>query len=75
MDGLQELLKHTPWDVVYDENDMDFSTVKWIDPFFAAVNDCVPKIAIKLAYSAQWIDAKILKAVREKERLRKRAKK
>ena len=75
MDGLQELLKHTPWDVVYDENDMDFSTVKWTDPFFAAVNGCVPKIAIKLAYSAPWIDAKVLKAVREKERLRKLAKK
>ena len=43
--------------------------------FFAAVNDCVPKIAIKLAYSAPWIDAEVLKAVREKERLRKRAEK
>ena len=53
---------------------MDFSTIKWMDLFFAAVNDCVPKIEIKSANSARWIDAEVLKAVRKKERLRKRAK-
>ena len=52
---------------------MDFSTVKWMDLFLAAVNDCVPKIEIKSANSAPWIDANVLKAVRRKERLRKRA--
>ncbi|CAH3107734.1 unnamed protein product [Pocillopora meandrina] len=40
-DGLQEVLKHTPWDVVYDENDMDFSNVKWIDPFFLQLSTIV----------------------------------
>ena len=70
-DGLQELLNYIPWDIVYDENDMDFSTVKWMDLFLAAVNDCVPKIEIKSANSAPWIDAEVLKAVRRKERLRK----
>ena len=39
-DELQELWNYIPWDVVYDENDMYFSTVKWM-VFFAAVNDCV----------------------------------
>ena len=55
--------------------DMDFSTVKWMDLFLAAIDDCVPKIEIKSANSAPWIDAEVLKAVRKKERLRKRAKK
>ena len=73
-DGLQEFLFYIPWDIVYDENDMDLSTVKWMDLFLAAVNDCVPKIEIKSANSASWIDAEVLKAVRRKERLRKRAK-
>ena len=73
--GLQELLNYIPWDIAYDENDMDLSTVKWMDLFLAAVNDCVPKIEIKSANSAPWIDAEVLKAVRKKERLRKRPKK
>ena len=68
-DGLQELLNYIPWDIVYDENDMDFSTVKWMDLFLAAVNDCVPKIEIKSANSAPWIDAEVLKAVRRKRDL------
>ncbi|XP_068712151.1 uncharacterized protein [Montipora foliosa] len=54
---------------------MDFSTVKWMDLFLAAINDCVPKIEVKLANSAPWIDAEVLKVVRKKERLRKRGKK
>ena len=32
-DELQELWNYIPWDVVYDENDMYFSTVKWVDLF------------------------------------------
>ena len=74
-DELQELWNYIPWDVVYDENDMYFSTVKWVDLFFAAINDCVLKIEIKSANCAPWIDDEVLKAVRKKERLRKRAKK
>ena len=41
--------------------------------FLAAVN--FPKIEIKSANSAPWIDAEVLKAVRKIERLRKLAKK
>ena len=47
---------------------------EWIF-FFAAINDCVLKIEIKSANCAPWIDDEVLKAVRKKERLRKRAKK
>ena len=32
-DELQVLWNYIPWDVVYDENDMYFSTVKWVDLF------------------------------------------
>ena len=32
-DELQELWNYIPWDVVYDENYMYFSTVKWVDLF------------------------------------------
>ena len=39
------------------------------------VTENVPKIEIKSANSAPWIDDEVLKAVRKKERLRKRAKK
>ena len=39
----------------------------------AAVNDCVPKIEIKSANSASWIDAEVLKSVRKKERLKTEA--
>ena len=35
-DELQELWNYIPWDVVYDENDMYFSTVKWVDLFFCS---------------------------------------
>ena len=72
---LQELLNCIPWDIAYNENGMEFSTVKWMDLFLAAVNDCVPKIEIKSGNSAPWIDAEVLKAVRRIERLRKLAKK
>ena len=35
-DELQELWNYIPWDVVYDENYMYFSTVKWVDLFFCS---------------------------------------
>ena len=52
-----------------------YSTVKWMDLFLAAVDDCVPKVQVKSANSAPWIDAEVSNAVRKKERLRKKAKK
>ena len=72
---LRNLLQSVPWNLVYEEEDMELSTAKWMDLFLAAVDDCVPKIKVRSANSAPWIDAEVLKAVRKKERLRKKAKK
>ena len=57
--GLQELLNYIPWDIAYNENNMDFSTVKWMDLFLAAINDCVPKIEVKSANSAPSRDQEV----------------
>jgi len=60
--------------LAYKEDDMELSTAKWMDLFLAAVDDCVPKIKVRSTNSAPWIDAEVLKTVRKKERLRKKAK-
>ena len=72
---LRNLLKFVPCDLACEEEDMDLLTAKWMDLFLAAVDDCVPKIKVRSANKAPWIDAEVLKAVRKKERLRKKAKK
>ena len=71
---LRNLLKFVPWDLAYEEEDTELSTAKWMDLFLAALDDCVPKIKVRSANSAPWIYAEVLKAVRKKERLRKKAK-
>lgn len=38
-----------------------------MDLFLVAINDCVPKIGVKSANSAPWIDAEVLKAVRKRD--------
>ena len=72
---LRNLLKIVPWDLAYEEDDMELSTTKWKDLFHTAADDCVPKIKVRSANSAPWIDTEVLKAVRKKERLGKKAKK
>ena len=46
-----------------------------MDLFLTAVDDCAPKVQVKSANSASWIDAEVSNAVRKKDRLRKKAKK
>ena len=43
-DELQELWNYIPWDVVYDENDMYFSTVKWVDLFLQLLTIVSPRL-------------------------------
>lgn len=38
-----------------------------MDLFLVAINDSVPKIGVKSANSAPWIDAEVLKAVRKRD--------
>ena len=66
-DGLRELLNYIPWDVVYEENDTYFSTVKWVDLSFAAVNDCVPKIEIIVLHGLMLKFLKLLERKRDLE--------
>ena len=68
-DELQELWNYIPWDVVYDENYMYFSTVKWVDLFFAAVNDCVLKIKINQLIVHHGLMMKFLKQLERKRDL------
>ena len=42
--------------------------------FLTTVETVVPKVRIRATNSAPWIDAEVLRAVRKKERLRKKAK-
>ena len=43
-----------------------------MDHFRVAEDDCFPKIKVRSANSAPWIDLEVLKAVRKKKRLIKR---
>lgn len=61
---VRNLVKFVPWDLAYEEDDMELSTAKWLHLFLAAVDDCVPKIKVGSANSAPWIDAEVLKAER-----------
>ena len=69
---LNNLLYYVPWSLAIDDGDLKYSMVRWIDLFLADVDDVVPKVQIKSANRTPWIDAEVLKAVRKKERLRKK---
>lgn len=48
---LWNFVKFVFWDLVYEEDDMEFLIVKWMDFFFVVVDDCVFKIKVRLVNS------------------------
>ena len=40
--AFREVLPHIPWDIVSDDDDIEYSWCLWKDLFFSAVNQCVP---------------------------------
>ena len=68
--ALNESLMNVPW-LVY--NDIDASLANWCDLFLSTVSDHVPKRRVKNTRDHPWLDDELLKAIKHKNRCRKKA--
>ena len=71
---LNELFEHIPWHCAFLSNDVNEVWSAWTDLFFTAVDECISKKRKKNYRRAPWISAEIIKLVRKKKRLYKKAK-
>ena len=74
MEGLHILMRIAPWDLCFNNEDLDGSVQRWTDLFLTTIESVVPKSKVRATNRAPWIDAEVLSMVRKKERLRKKAK-
>ena len=72
--GLNELIKHMPWECVFASNDINEVWNAWVNLFNAAVDQCVPKKGKKKNCCAPCISNDIIKVARKKKRFYKKAK-
>ena len=75
LDGLNETLRHTPWDMCFVPDDVDSSISNWCDILMTAVDLHIPKYTIKNAHNHPWIDAELLSLLRQKNIIRRKANK
>jgi hypothetical protein len=54
-------------------NDIDASLANWCDLFLSTVSDYVPKRRVKNTRDHPWLDDELLKAIKHKNRCRKKA--
>ena len=71
---LNELFKCIPWHCAFLSDDINEIWNAWTDLFFIAVDECIPKQRKKKNRRAPWISSDIIKLVRRKKRLYKKAK-
>ena len=71
---LNELFEHIPWHCAFLSNDVNEVWSAWTDLFFTAVDECISKKKKKKNRRSPWISAEIIKLVRKKKRLYKKAK-
>ena len=73
-DHLRALFSHTPWEIAYFDNSLDFNWQAWTDLFFAAVDQCVPKQKPNKKVNAPWITKDLVILCRKKKSLYRIAK-
>ena len=56
-DTFREVLFRVPWTCVSDCNDIEYSWSLWKDLFFAAVNECVPRVQWKRRKMKHWFSS------------------
>jgi hypothetical protein len=71
--ALNESLMNVPWDMAFVYNDIDASLANWCDLFLSTVSDHVPKRRVKNTRDHPWLDDELLKAIKHKNRCRKKA--
>ena len=70
---LNESLMNVPWDMAFVYNDIDASLANWCDLFLSTVSDHVPKRRVMNTHDHPWLDDELLKAIKHKNRCRKKA--
>ena len=71
---LNKLFEHIQWHCAFLSNDVNEVWSAWTDLFFTAVDECISKKKKKKNRRSPWISAEIIKLVRKKKRLYKKAK-
>ena len=74
LNELYELFKHIPWHCAFLSNDVNEVWSAWTDLFFTAADESISKKKKKKNRRSPWISAEIIKLVRKKKRLYKKAK-
>lgn len=74
-DALRLTIEHTPWDIVIDDNCIDTSLSNWMDLYLSIIDEHIPQIIIKDNNTRPWINKDVIHILRQKNKLRKIAKK
>ena len=68
-DTFREVLFRVPWTCVSDCNDIEYSWSLWKDLFFAAVNECVPRVQWKRRKMKHWFSSNTISFIHKKRQL------
>ena len=71
---LKSLFSHTPWHCAYFDDNLDDNWQAWLDLFFAAVDQCIPKRRHNNKFNPPWISRELLKLCGKKKLLFRKAK-
>ena len=72
---LKPTLINCPWDVCFDESDVEESLRKWTDMFLSAVNEHIPKYKVRNNTDLPWVDSELRNLIKQKDKLRRKAQK
>lgn len=64
---LKSLFSHTPWHCAYFDDNLDDNWQAWLDLFFAAVDQCIPKRRRNNKFNPPWISKELIKLCRKKK--------
>ena len=64
----------TPWHCAYFDDNLDDNWQAWLDLFFAAVDQCIPKRRHNNKFNPPWISRELLKLCGKKKLLFRKAK-
>ena len=74
VDHFNALVKYAPWDLFFDETDVDKTWEGYLDIFDAISRDCIPRKKGRTKQRTPWIGDEIRKLVVKKKKAFKRAK-
>ena len=70
-----ELINSTDWDALIVNHDVNLSLHNWEHPFLQIMDVCIPKGTLPKRQNLPWVSKNVLRAMRKRNRLYKRAKK